>query len=178
MSVTYTPIYTQTVGSGGASQIVFNNIPQTHTDLKLVISARTSSTGPGSVIALQFGTSGGIDSGTNYSRTFLQGYGSGAFSGRNSTQSSISLDQVSGNGTTANSFGSAELTVPDYKQNSFKSVLGDLVWENNSTTDNNIVAMAGLWRNTNAITSIRLSLSENFLQNSTFSLYGVTRFGA
>ena len=42
MTVFLQPIYTQTVGSGGASSITFNNIPQGFADLKLEISARTA----------------------------------------------------------------------------------------------------------------------------------------
>jgi hypothetical protein len=179
MALVMTPIYTQTVGSGGASQIVFNNIPQFYTDLRLVMSVRTTSAGSGTVGGLQFGTSGTIDTATNYSRTFVQGYGSGAFSGRNSSQASISLDQFNGGGSTASTFGNAELTIPNYTQANFKSVVGDLIAENNSSTDNNVAGIAGLWRNTNAITMIQVfAFSANFVQHSTFSLYGIIRQGA
>jgi hypothetical protein len=40
MTIAMQPIYTQTVGSGGATSITFNSIPQTFTDLKLSISIR------------------------------------------------------------------------------------------------------------------------------------------
>ena len=46
MSVFLQPIYTQTVGSGGASSIAFNNIPQTFTDLLIKMSVRASGPGP------------------------------------------------------------------------------------------------------------------------------------
>jgi aspartate/tyrosine/aromatic aminotransferase len=45
MASPITPIYTQTVGSGGALSIAFNNIPQFYTDLKVVISGRTTGGG-------------------------------------------------------------------------------------------------------------------------------------
>ena len=39
---TMVKLQTVTVGSGGASSIDFTNIPQTYTDLKIVLSARTN----------------------------------------------------------------------------------------------------------------------------------------
>ena len=39
---TMTPIQTVTVGSGGAANITFSNIPQTYTDLVIKISARSN----------------------------------------------------------------------------------------------------------------------------------------
>ena len=39
------PISTVTVGSGGASTIEFNNIPQIYTDLKILLSLRSSASG-------------------------------------------------------------------------------------------------------------------------------------
>lgn len=179
MALVMTPIYTQTVGAGGASSIVFNNIPQFYTDLKLVMSVRATGAGPGVVGGLQFGTSGTIDTATNYSRTFVQGYGSGAFSGRNSGQSSISLDQFNGNGSTANTFGNADIYISNYTSSNFKQIIGDLVTENNSSTDNNVAGISGLWRNTNPVTVLQVfAFSATFMQYSTFSLYGIIRSGA
>jgi hypothetical protein len=40
MAATYKLIETVTVGSGGAANIEFTSIPQTYTDLKLVISGK------------------------------------------------------------------------------------------------------------------------------------------
>ena len=45
MTIAMQPIYTQTVGAGGTTVISFNNIPQTFTDIQMVISARTNGTG-------------------------------------------------------------------------------------------------------------------------------------
>ena len=40
MATTLNLISKQTVGSAGASSITFSNIPQTYTDLKVIISGR------------------------------------------------------------------------------------------------------------------------------------------
>ena len=42
MANTFKKIQTVTVGSGGAASIDFTSIPQTYTDLKIVLSARTN----------------------------------------------------------------------------------------------------------------------------------------
>ena len=178
MSVFLQPIYTQTVGSGGANSVLFNNIPQTFTDLKLVVSGRTTASAQMSIGYMQFGTSGTIDSSTNYSRTYLQAYGTGSYSGRNSSQASIEIDQFPAAGATANTFGSIDFYIPNYTSSNFKSIIYDDVAENNSTTDNNIAPVAALWRNTNPISMLLIyTTGANFVQYSTFSLYGVLRQG-
>jgi len=45
MPLTYQKIATVTVGAGGASNITFSSIPQTYTDIKVVVSARTDRSG-------------------------------------------------------------------------------------------------------------------------------------
>ena len=42
MALTFSAIATVTVGSGGTANIEFTSIPSTYTDLKLMLSGRTS----------------------------------------------------------------------------------------------------------------------------------------
>ena len=184
MALPMVPIYTQTVGAGGASSIIFNNIPQVYTDLKLEVSARCTGTDP-QIILIQFnGTS------TNYSSTRLGGNGGGAFSDNSNTFSQTSwlfenMNIVPDSGTT-NTFASVGVYVPNYTSSNFKSAIGDSVSESNVATYSSptwaigLYLEAGLWRNTAAISRIDITPSNSklWMQHSTFSLYGILRAGA
>jgi hypothetical protein len=160
-----------TVGSGGAASVTLpatGTIPQTYTDLKVVVSSR-SARGGGQVsdgVAIQFNGST-----SNLSMRYLDGNGSAASS---STDTAI-WTRTSASGATASTFGNAEFYIPNYTSSNFKSVSVDGVSENNATSAFAMLS-AGLWSNTAAITSIRLVSinAENFVEGSTFYLYGIS----
>jgi hypothetical protein len=79
---------------------------------------------------------------------------------------------------TASTFASADIYIPNYTSSDYKSISIDTVTEKNAT-DAYMRLTAGLWSNTAAITSIGLncSASGNFVQYSTFYLYGVAKLG-
>jgi len=170
MATTFTKIASVTVGAGGASTIDFTSIPQTFTDLKIVLSVRTT----GSAVnfndgALRFNS----DSGSNYSTRFLLGDGSSASSSSAST-SYIPFGPNQGSLTTANTFTSFDGYIPNYTGSSFKSVSSDGTAENNATATR-MTLTAGLWSSTAAITSINVfpGGGYNFVQYSTATLYGI-----
>jgi hypothetical protein len=171
--MTMQPIYTQTVGSGGATSITFNNIPQTFTDLKLEVSARGSQSGGGVAdISILFNN----DSSSVYSYTGMSGTNNGTDSFRISSTYIQFAFFGSGNDATANTFGSTSVYIPNYTSSSFKSGTGDTVTENNSSTAYWMRLMAYLYRSTSPITSIKLTpTGTSFLQNSTFTLYGIKK---
>ena len=75
MTTTHHVISKQTVGADGASSITFSNIPQTFTDLKIIISSRSTYGGIEDYVKFQFnGTT------TNLSAKYLYGNGSSAAS--------------------------------------------------------------------------------------------------
>jgi hypothetical protein len=165
------PIYTQTVGSGGAASITFNNIPQGFSDLIIQASARDSATySPYVAGVVRFNG----DSGANYSKTILYGNGSSASSSRTQGDTFLFfLDETSSSGVTANTFGVSTLTIPNYSGGSYKSCIIDTVTENNSSASE-LIPVAGLWRSTAPITSLTISAAVSFVQYSTFTLYGVS----
>ena len=164
------PIYTQTVGAGGAANITFNNIPQTFTDLKIVISIR-SSTNTDPSFYWYYPT---IPSSV-YSLTTLNGSGTSTSSGRQSGLGFHRLDGgVDGTGETSNTFASLEIYIPNYAGSNFKSSVIDSVSENNaSAADQRLVA--ALCASTTAITSFYCSVDGTIAQYSTVSLYGITK---
>ena len=162
---TYKAIASTTVGSGGASSITFSSIPQTYTDLVIKLSTRSGF----DWIRCQFNSSGG----TAYSSRWLSGNGSSAGSGSSSGDSSARATIV-GQTDTANTFGNAEVYIPNYTSSNYKSLSGDGVSEANQTAAYAYLT-ASLWSNTSAITSITLTLENagNFVQYSTATLYGI-----
>jgi hypothetical protein len=162
--------------NASASSVSFQNIPQSgYTDLKVVMSARSSySSGEG--ILMQFNGS----SGANY--FYRQLYGTGSSAGSytpGSGQTSCLVASMGGTNYTASTFNSVEIYIPNYTSSNNKSFSVDSVAENNSATVNQLDLIAGLWTQTAAITSINLFSynSANFVQYSTFSLYGLAAVG-
>jgi hypothetical protein len=166
MTTTMQLIAKQTVGSGGASNVTFSNIPQTYTDLKIVVSARGTTSGNTESIRV-------LPNGSSTSLTYLQlqGTGAAAFSG---TGTYWYLGEMPANSATSSTFGSAEVYIPNYTGSNNKSASSDNVQENNTTTAYaNLNAL--LWSSSTAISSLTIQPnSNNFAQYSTFYLYGIS----
>lgn len=172
MPTTYIKIATVTVGSGGTSYIEFTSIPATYTDLLVKTSLR-SNRADGTVIdavGLRFNG----NSSTSYDMRRLTGTGAAASTGSGSGDTSLFLDNPPSSSATASTFGNSEYYIPNYAGSNNKSVSADAVSENNGTTAYARLT-AGLWSNTSAITSIRLTPDTGTLwvQYSTATLYGI-----
>lgn len=155
------------------ASITFSSIPQTFTDLYLLVSARSTRTdqGPRSVVAVQFN---GSTSGYSYRR--LYGIPTLATSSDNgSGADSFLLGYQSANATTANTFGNANLYIPNYTANQNKSGSSDSVGEGNENQIG-LAIQANLWANTAAITSLTLyDPGFNLMQYSSATLYGILK---
>ena len=166
---TYTLISSVTVGSGGAASIEFTSIPNTYTDLLIKVSMRCAGSQQWS--KLEFN---GTSYTTNWTMRYIQGNGASASSG-NQADSYYSV-MMPGSSQTANTFGNAEIYIPNYAGSTNKSVSIDHLTEDNATTAYaNLTAL--LWSNSAAITSVKLSESSgssNYAQYSTAYLYGIS----
>jgi hypothetical protein len=166
MPNTLIPIQTYTLTSATAS-VTFSNIPQNYTDLQIVVSARTTYADQYDGLTFAF-------NGSTANFTTRQLYGTGSTAASNSS-SSNGGPLINANTSTSNTFGNAEIHIPNYTGSTNKSVSSDGVTENNATQ-----AFGGiittLWSQSAAITSITLGSanSSNFLANSTFTLYGIS----
>ena len=168
MANTYELIASSTVGSGGVSSVTFSSIPSTYSDLKIVFSARTdSSLSYENVIIKPNGSTSNLED-----KTLFTVNGSSVGSAGDPTQSIIG--QAATSIETANVFGNSEVYIPNYGLTQYKSMSADGVNENNSTAATSMM-IAGIWRNTAAITSIVIapSIGSTFNQYSTFYLYGI-----
>lgn len=152
-----------------AASVTFDNIPQSgYTDLKVVVSARSTSTADW--VGMSFnGTT------TGYTQKHLQGTGSSAASFNTSDYQFAFINNQTG--STANVFAFGEAYIPNYRSSNFKSYSIDTAGEANATTAYAEVN-AQLWSNTAAITSITLtSTGGSLASGSTFSLYGLAQVG-
>ena len=116
------------------------------------------------------------DTATNYSDTYLSGGTSGT-SGRDTSVTLGYLALTDANSATANTFGNFELYIPNYTVSANKPYSSITSLENNTATQAYAnAAIAGLWRNTAAITSITMTsdASQSFIQYSSFYLYGIS----
>jgi hypothetical protein len=160
MPSTYEPIATQTLSSS-ASSITFTSIPTTYTDLRIVFVGTLFASG--AELRMRYNA---ID--FNYSVTRLRGNGSTASSSRDTSLDSIPLNIA---GLTSTPF-MVEVDVFSYRSSLNKTNLA------RSSEDNNgsgwVSRSVGLWRVTDAITSITLLPNSGTISSgSTATLYGI-----
>jgi hypothetical protein len=164
MASTYEKIATTTLGSNTASY-EFTSIPQTYTDLVIIIgNATTTVDTDGAILAFNG------DTATNYSYTYIYPSGSSALSTRQSNK-----------GYSQNYLNTASLsnTAPS------QIILNIMNYSNTTTyktyltrpgsTPNGTEAWVSLWRSTAAITSVKLGIqgSDQWKTGTMFTMYGI-----
>jgi hypothetical protein len=163
---TYVALDKVTVGTATAS-VTFSSISSAYTDLYIVGSVGVTAAAD---IFLNF--NGDTTSGL-YSFTQLGGDGSSAFSQRASNQNRVQLDFP---GYAQTTLGATNFTISVQNYSNSTTNKTSLTRFNNlgGAAGLGTNATVGLWRNTNAVTSITLTASgTTFLAGSTFSLYGI-----
>lgn len=168
MAITYVQIgNTITLGAGGAASIDITSIPNTYTDLKLVISTRTVSGGQWLFINVN-GSSASVTG------RYLYGDGGGTSAGAVSAGTLINPSVPSTR--TANTFSNNEFYFTNYAgslDNKAISISG--VGENNGAPGDGMLT-ALVWASTSAINQITiLAQSQNLAQYSTATLYGIKK---
>lgn len=161
------------VGSGGAANIEFTSIPSTYDDLLVVTSLRISQAGyvfSNSDITFNSNTS------NIYSETYLQSLNTSISSGRVTNQNRL-FGVESGPASTASTFSSVQMYIPNYKNTAYyKVAILDGVHENNSATSCYLFLSGQLFRSTSAVSSIKIAASiSSFVQYSQATLYGITK---
>jgi hypothetical protein len=171
MPNTFELIASSTVGSGGAANIDFTSIPSTYTDLVLKTSIRGNRSNSVDSLAIYFNndTTAG-----RFPARMLYGTGASALSYTTNTNYNDEYAYVSGNNSTASTFGNTEFYIPNYAGSTQKSVSIDSVGENNATTAY-MSLTAFLYNQTTAISRITLVTYTGALirEFSTAYLYGV-----
>jgi hypothetical protein len=157
-----------------ASTIDFTSIPSTFTDLCLQFSIRATNSSSARaedtvVLALNNDTTG-----SNYTARYLRGNGASAGSGVGSGYAGSYAGEFNGSTSTANTFTSGMVYIPNYAGSNNKSFSIDIAQEANATTAY-MQLHANLWNNTAAVNRLTFSNynSNTFATNSTAYLYGV-----
>lgn len=161
---TYVALDKVTVSGTSTSTITFSSIPQGYTDLRIVFDGQTI-TGSSNAIAIRFNGS----SAAYYSRTFIGGNGSTAYSGKSSNLTEAATCYVKQSQT------NVTWDIMNYSNTTtFKTALSK-----GSDASSEVIQHVFLWRgstgsSTAAITDVTILLTAgNFLAGSTFSLYGI-----
>jgi hypothetical protein len=154
--MSYVALGTTTLSSA-ASSITFSSIPATYKDLIVIGNFNGGTAGTFSIRL-------NGDSGTNYSRVWMLGSGSGSGNSGTSTNNAYRLFSY---GSTR-AVGIAQLM--DYSASDKQKTL---LWRGNDASAE-VIAIAGRWANTSVVTSLNVfSQDGTFASGSTFSLYGV-----
>lgn len=165
MANTYVKIASVSVGSGGASTIDFTSIPSTYTDLIVKLSGRTSETFNYASYTININGSA-----TGFTGKDLYGIGTNP----GSANRTVTYYNLNGAPSTANTFSNIEMYFPNYTGSTNKSFSMDAVSEENGNL-NNASLIAGLWSNTAAINRITFTGTNNFVQYSSATLYGISK---
>lgn len=168
---TYVALDKQTLVSNGGT-VTFTNIPQTYTDLRIVIQGGFVDSG--FLVGARVGN-GSVDSASNYSYTAMRGNGSAATSTRKTNMVFGALCQQGGNDL--NNIITVDFM--DYTNtNKFKTWISRY-----GNAGDGVDAVVSTWRSTSAINTIAIAECGdggagafnygNMLAGTTFSLYGI-----
>lgn len=167
---TYSPIASVTLTSAQSS-VTFSGIPQTYTDLVLVIAGRTTRSADQNDGSMRFNS----DSNSNYSNTSLYGTGSTAGSDRLSNQTAARFAYWFPAANAASGiFSATTVHIMNYANTTTNKTI--LTRQSNQS---NVTGLPGanvsLWRSTAAINTIEIfpHESHSWASGSTFNLYGV-----
>jgi hypothetical protein len=155
-----------------ASLVTFSNISQEYTDLRIVASMRDSGDD-----LVRFSMGFNSTSKTTTTRKILYADGSSVSSTTGSTNTSVGYGSTRSTGT-ANTFGNAEIYIPNYTSSNYKVFSVDATEENNHAVNSLRSMTAGVWESTAAITSLSIICdAPNFAAGSSFTLYGISKLG-
>jgi hypothetical protein len=172
MPNTFTLIQAVTVGAGGAASIDFTSIPNTYTDLQVVLSVRSGASFTRRVPTLTVNGSSAND----YRDLYLLGNGSSASSAQDvPPQPNMLIWDAPAANATANTFSNIGVYIPNYASTTtYKSISSDGVTEDNAAA-NTMAFVAALYMQNTAISRLTFVVQGNFVQHSTAYLYGIVK---
>jgi len=150
------------------------SIPSSYDHLLIKASMRSADTGNNASCKLRVN---GETASTNYSYTTLRAATSTPSSVQYTSEPQLGSPTMTAAAALADTFSPVTIWIPNYANTAnFKQVLWYGGNSYNSTTDWDwqLKVTAALWSNTDAIDQVTLITGVNFVEFSTFTLYGVT----
>jgi hypothetical protein len=176
MALTYTALATTTVGSGGAGSIDFQNIPQTYTDLCILLSLRSANSGGSGGMDDWYLRVNNVSTGGTYSNRGIYGTGSSiaTWNGTGGTSGAQIYGGWNNEALETNTFTNLQIYFANYANTSYnKSLSWEGVQEYNRTTAYSYMG-AGLYSSNNAISRVTVtSWNSTWQQYTTATLYGI-----
>ena len=173
MANTFTLIQSVLITGSNSATVTFSNIPQTYTDLKLLMTPRNSRTdGNAGYLNISFN-----DSTSPFVTRAIYDSGNGGIGAGSDSSNTISY-AVTTSFMGANIFSNGEIYIPNYTGNQYKNFYCDMGAEDTALSNPYGVLMGAIWSNTSAITKIILTSSNGsyaFVPYSNFYLYGINK---
>lgn len=153
-------------GTGSSSTITFSSISSTYKHLQIRFVGLSSSN---ATLTIRFNS----DTGNNYATHYLQGNGSAASAGAESSQSLINLYGALPLASASSQTGASIIDILDYQNtNKYKTIRALCAYDSNGSGFSNLVS--GLWQSTSAISSISLICNAgNWTTSTQAALYGI-----
>lgn len=167
----YNSIATTYYSSGTGGDVVFSNIPSAYRHLQIRMFVRDTRADNNSTWFMSFNND---SAGTSYSYQGAEQLGNGTIGSVDTINTSRIQGPLPASNTGASRFGAAVINIFDANQtNKFKSVSYQSGFSNNNNGGQRLWTAFATWRNTNAITNIRIAPNTGFAQYSHIALYGI-----
>lgn len=162
----------KTVVSGGSTtSVTFSGISGSYNNLLLSIQARSSNGSQNDTVDIQFNA----DTGNNYDYAYSYQGGSSNSQGK-SSQGLMQMAIIVASSAGSNYADSYTMDIVNYAGTTFYKNISSKGGNNNNNSGQETGTAYGTWKNTAALTSIKLYLDSgsDFVAGSTFILYGIT----
>jgi hypothetical protein len=160
-------IATYTVAASETS-ISFNSIASTYKSLQIRYLAKRNDALNTSTCAIQFNS----DTAANYVYHELNGNGTTVAASASTAKTNIGSQYVTGT-TPTSTMGVGIIDILDYASTTKNKTVRSISGGDVNGTGGIVVLGSGLWLSTSAITSITLLVGSNWVNGSTFALYGI-----
>ena len=158
--------------TGATASWDVTSISSSYDHLYGVVSARSDDTGDHDQCSLILNN----DSGSTYTYMTVIAFTDSVSSAYSTGNTSFYQYYVPATDAVADYFGTFTFWIPDYSNTThYKNLIGQGTFPNNSTANYEWVLASGTgaWADTSAVDQITLSCGNNFVQYSTFTLYGI-----
>jgi hypothetical protein len=166
VAATYEPVATYTIPSNGTTSYTFNSIPQTYTDLVVVVNGNAQSSGQN----MQYQFNG--NSSAIYSLTFVRWNGTSLDTTKVSSQTKPQVESFTTIATAASTWSQYKMHIMNYTNSSYYKAMLVEAGQGNFGADITTHVM----QSTSPVTSLTLyGGSGGWTAGTTMTIYGILR---